>query len=367
MNHKMDTISDTTEKLPSNCCERNKEAHLTIYREEDQVGGSCSDTNSCESSYSFHEEVQGLLFQSPLLSKWLGRTETVQANCTENESVSESNTQGEQVYLDFCCIPGYQSYVEPYSQEEGLQRNFFMEKNLEYSVPNNLEMNRQDYPWEGRYEERVESRWGPCTYDDMNMSSFYGYVQEKNQVASLLDKDRISMYHSNILSNPFSMEGYSNFSQSNDNFDYTEKYSRKTCKDSINEIRWYDEYSRRRDNLTKGRLQSTDTICPLDSISSSGSRRKRRKSKASPKDLLENDASVLYKPAEWSQYELSSYRMAALARYYDKKHRRNYGKKVRYECRKRLAVYRPRLLGRFIKTPCNTSKCGKPSLETDTV
>ncbi|GJD12930.1 hypothetical protein Gasu2_69920 [Galdieria sulphuraria] len=224
-----------------------------------------------------------------------------------------------------------QSGFDSYSQEEDFSKSFSVENHVVCPDLNNVEMKRQCYPMEDYDEESVEINLGSSTYNGTDISSIYKYMQQRDEASLLLTRDRNSMYPSNFLSYSFATEGHSNRSQSSCNKDNVEKNSFKTCKEIVKEVPWTqcDEYLQEchdlmKANLMQSHLQLPKVSCPLNATR----RRKRRKSKASPKDLLEQDASVLYKPTDWSQYELSSYRMAALARYYYKKHRRNYANKI---------------------------------------
>ena len=51
-------------------------------------------------------------------------------------------------------------------------------------------------------------------------------------------------------------------------------------------------------------------------------------------------------------------RQEALRKYREKRKTRTFNKKVRYESRKRVALSRPRVLGRFVKV---TDEAGRPA------
>lgn len=308
------------------------------YSIEDQLLNSCFETSGCKPLYSFQqEEVECLLYQSPLLSNWSDRNESGRFVCRENNMV-DTDIATEREELEYWPTPASQTDFESYVQEEDITESCSFGNPFVEDSPYCTTARAQCYQLEDWSEESKESNLTGSLDCDGNRSPIRSYLQKDGKLSLLLNSSRNSS-HSNSLFENKSMEEYS---QSSDN-NYVKSESLETDKDFVKYGPW---------------IRYLDSPQYHDVTSSMHMTKRKRRSKVPPKDLLEQDASVLYGPTrERTRDDMKSYRMAALGRYYYKKSRRNYAKRVRYECRKRLAVYRPRLFGRFIKTSCPTPQC----------
>lgn len=65
---------------------------------------------------------------------------------------------------------------------------------------------------------------------------------------------------------------------------------------------------------------------------------------------LDNDGNISLIQFSMEQPRTSEDRWEKLSRYWNKKSKRNFGRKIKYACRKALADSQPRIRGRFAKT-----------------
>jgi len=338
-----------------------KESEETTSR-VDQLRSNISETSSFESSYGFQQEVEGLLFQCPTQSQWQGTGDTSLYLPKESESGSHEDMLRDQEGSEFWHNSDYQVGFESYcSQNETPEKNGSLERSLGVNTQNDSKSRQLSSPRASFSEDSRETHVTPFVYEDISSSAKYVHKTPKDELDILLDRDENSLSWSGSLSDLLGVERYSSCSHSSDIY-YAEKPSLLSNREIVQPPTSHSKEYSREEQYSQNGLQwmgtemekpcsdSYQRNCTLDLA------KRKRRSKATPKDLLEQDASVLYTPSNWSQSDMTIHRRMALARYYSKKQRRNYGRKVRYECRKRLAFYRPRLSGRFVKVPCNSSE-----------